>query len=196
MKSSYKCWIAEYLEELGFKSEVAGSPASRDAKLALLKGEFAAAIVDIGLPDATGDALVGELRGIYPGLPILVASGQNPRPRCWISFKSHERMAVLAKPYTIAQLNSRAPLDRRSRIDMKRRRQRDPVGETKAPVGGDLEARAPGDLPGVTRRFVQNRTLSVPTVRSLPKIKRSLLAKKVPLSPCRIPFRQSHTPCV
>ncbi len=95
--------IAEYLEELGFKSEVAGSASA--AKLALLKGEFAAAIVDIGLPDATGDALVGELRGIYPGLPILVASGES-EASLLDQFNGHERMAVLAKPYTIAQLNS------------------------------------------------------------------------------------------
>jgi len=97
--------IAEYLEELGFKSEVAGSASAAKSKLALLKGEFAAAIVDIGLPDATGDALVGELRGIYPGLPILVASGES-EASLLDQFKGHERMAVLAKPYTIAQLNS------------------------------------------------------------------------------------------
>jgi len=96
---------AEYLEELGFKSEVAGSASAAKSKLALLKGEVAAVIVDIGLPDATGDALVDELRGIYPGLPILVASGQS-EASLLDQFKSHERMAVLAKPYTIAQLNS------------------------------------------------------------------------------------------
>jgi CheY-like chemotaxis protein len=96
---------AEYLEELGFESEVAGSASAAKSKLALLKGEVAAAIVDIGLPDASDDALVGELRGICPGLPILVASGQTEASML-DRFKSHERTAVLAKPYTIAQLTS------------------------------------------------------------------------------------------
>src|SRR5271163_4204565 len=54
---------AEYLEELGFKTEVAGSASAAKSKLALLKGELVAAIVDMGLPDVTGDALVGEMRG-------------------------------------------------------------------------------------------------------------------------------------
>jgi CheY-like chemotaxis protein len=96
---------AEYLEELGFKAEVAGSAAAAKSKLALLKGEFAAVVVDIGLPDATGDALVRELRGIYPALPILVASGESPAS-LMDRFKSYERVSVLGKPYTIAQLES------------------------------------------------------------------------------------------
>jgi PAS domain S-box-containing protein len=96
---------AEYLEELGFKAEVAGSAAAAKSKLALLKGEVAAVVVDIGLPDATGDALVRELRGLYPTLPILIASGESQaslRDR----FKSYERAGVLGKPYTIAQLEA------------------------------------------------------------------------------------------
>ena len=96
---------AEYLEELGFKPEVAGSAAAAKSKLALLEGDVAAVIVDIGLPDATGDALVRELRGIYPDLPILVASGES-QSSLMDRFKSYQRVGVLAKPYTIAQLDS------------------------------------------------------------------------------------------
>ena len=96
---------AEYLEELGFKAEVAGSAAAAKSKLALLKGEVAAVVVDLGLPDATGDALVRELRGIYPTLPILVASGES-QSSLLDRFKNYERVGVLGKPYTIAQLES------------------------------------------------------------------------------------------
>jgi CheY-like chemotaxis protein len=95
----------EYLEELGFKTEVVGSASAAKSKLALLEGEIAAVIVDIGLPDATGDALVAELHGIYPGLPILVASGQS-EASLLDQFKSDERVAILAKPYTIEQLDA------------------------------------------------------------------------------------------
>jgi PAS domain S-box-containing protein len=96
---------AEYLEELGFKAEVAGAAAAAKSKLALLKGEVAAVVVDIGLPDATGDTLVRELRGIYPTLPILIASGESAAS-LMDRFKSYERVGVLGKPYTIAQLGS------------------------------------------------------------------------------------------
>jgi DNA-binding response OmpR family regulator len=96
---------AEYLEELGFKTEVAGSAAAARSKLALLKGEVAAVVVDLGLPDASGDDLVRELRGIYPELPILIASGES-RASLLERFKNYERVGVLGKPYTIAQLES------------------------------------------------------------------------------------------
>jgi PAS domain S-box-containing protein len=97
--------VAEYLEELGFKPEVAGSAAAAKSKLALLKGEVAAIVVDLGLPDASGDDLVRELRGIYPELPILIASGES-RASLVERFKNYERVGVLGKPYTIAQLES------------------------------------------------------------------------------------------
>ena len=67
----------ENLEELGFQAEVAGSAAEARDKLNTLGGKLAAVIVDIGLPDAVGDVLVGELRRSWPELPILVASGQS-----------------------------------------------------------------------------------------------------------------------
>jgi CheY-like chemotaxis protein len=97
--------LTEYLEDLGFETEVAGSAAAAKSKLALLEGEVAAAILDIGLPDATGDGLVRELRGIYPELPIVVASGES-QAALLDRFKSYERVGVLGKPYTIAQLEA------------------------------------------------------------------------------------------
>jgi DNA-binding response OmpR family regulator len=96
---------AEYLEELGFKTEVAGSAAAAKSELALLKGEVAAVVVDLGLPDANGDALVRELRGIYPELRILIASGES-QASLVNRFKNYERVGVLGKPYTIAQLEA------------------------------------------------------------------------------------------
>ena len=105
MKSSYKCSTAEYLEELGFKSEVAGSASAAKSKLALLRAKSPPSSSTSGFPTRPVTLWSAELRGIYPGLPILVASGQS-EASLLDQFKSHERVAILAKPYTIEQLNS------------------------------------------------------------------------------------------
>ncbi|MGA2043796.1 MAG: response regulator [Roseiarcus sp.] len=96
---------ADYLEELGFASEVAGSAADARTRLAAHGGAFAAVILDVGLPDASGDALVGELRAIYPDLPILIASGHSEaalRDR----FKGQRALGFLSKPYSLEQMRA------------------------------------------------------------------------------------------
>lgn len=46
-------------------------------KLRLIPGGVDALVVHMGLPDRKGDALVQEVRSIYPTLPIVIASGQG-----------------------------------------------------------------------------------------------------------------------
>jgi DNA-binding response OmpR family regulator len=94
---------AENLEDLGFKAEIAGSAAAAKSLVASLEGDVAAAIVDMGLPDATGDVLVSELRAIYPKLPIVVSSGQS-EASLLDRFKGHELVGFLTKPYAMEQL--------------------------------------------------------------------------------------------
>jgi DNA-binding response OmpR family regulator len=67
----------EFLEDVGFKVDTAGS--ARDAlnKLALVPGGYTAAIVDIGLPDTKGEDLIREIRATYASLPIVVATGKG-----------------------------------------------------------------------------------------------------------------------
>ena len=95
--------MADNLEDLGFKAEIAGSASAEKSLVASLEGDVAAAIVDMGLPDATGDVLVGELRAIYPKLPIVVASGQS-EASLLDRFKGQERVGFLTKPYAMEQL--------------------------------------------------------------------------------------------
>jgi CheY-like chemotaxis protein len=64
--------LNEYLEELGFKAEIVASAADAKSKLHSLSGEIDAAIVDVGLPDMRGDALVSELRSVYLPLSLRV----------------------------------------------------------------------------------------------------------------------------
>jgi PAS domain S-box-containing protein len=93
----------EYLEEGGFKVDVAGSATEAMNKLRLVPGGVDAVVIDMRLPDRRGDALVAEIRAIYPALPIVLASGQsiaNLRE----SFQGQDRVAFVSKPYTAQAL--------------------------------------------------------------------------------------------
>ena len=92
----------EQLEDLGFKVETAGSATEAMSKLKLA-GDVEAAIIDVGLPDRKGDILVGEVRAIYPWMPIVIATGYGEdalRER----FKNDDRITFLGKPYMAEQL--------------------------------------------------------------------------------------------
>ena len=57
--------LSGQLEDMGFEAEIAATAAAAKSKLALLHGQVDAVIVDLGLPDATGESLVREAaRGV------------------------------------------------------------------------------------------------------------------------------------
>jgi PAS domain S-box-containing protein len=89
---------AELLQEAGFEVDEAGNAAEALAKARERAGTLAAAIVDIGLPDMPGDRVAADLWRLHPGLPIVVASGQDTdvvRRR----FGSEDRVDFVGKPY-------------------------------------------------------------------------------------------------
>ena len=97
--------VVDNLEELGFKTETAGSATEALNKLRLVAGGFDGAVVDLGLPDYGGDVLIREMRALHPSLPVVVASGQGEgavRDR----FKDLARIVVLAKPFSGDELGS------------------------------------------------------------------------------------------
>ncbi len=95
--------IAGHLREMGFSVELAGTAAEARSKLQLLDGSLDAAIIDMGLPDAKGDALVRELRVIYPALPIVISSGYD-KAALQGKFAGAQFVEFLTKPYTEDQL--------------------------------------------------------------------------------------------
>ena len=95
----------EFLEEAGFKVETAGSATEAMNKLALFPGGFDAVIMDVGLPDRTGDALVREIRSIYPSLPIVVATGKG-KTNARQLFQGTKHLAIVSKPYMADDLYS------------------------------------------------------------------------------------------
>jgi CheY-like chemotaxis protein len=96
---------ADYLEELGFEAEIAGSATEAMNKLRLIGGEVEAAIIDIGLPDRRGDVLIAEMRALYPSLRVVIASGYG-EGALRDQFKGQDGIAFLSKPYSADQLRA------------------------------------------------------------------------------------------
>jgi DNA-binding response OmpR family regulator len=97
-----RMFAVDALEDVGFQVLQAGD--ATEAIQALAGGDpVQAVIVDMGLPDRSGDQLAGEMRAQRPDLPILIASGRSER-ELKDRFASDPRTGVLVKPYTASML--------------------------------------------------------------------------------------------
>jgi CheY-like chemotaxis protein len=99
----FQMLAVEHLESLGFTTETAETAAQAMTALGRLDGDYAAAIIDIGLPDTQGDLLVADVRAIFPTVPIVIASGCAD-DALRLRFKADDRIAFLDKPYLAEQL--------------------------------------------------------------------------------------------
>lgn len=97
-----RMFAVDALEDSGFQVLQAGDAAEA---IAALTGadELQAVIVDMGLPDRSGDQLAAEMRAQRRDLPILIASGRSER-ELKDRFASDSRVGVLVKPYTASML--------------------------------------------------------------------------------------------
>jgi DNA-binding response OmpR family regulator len=99
------------LDDLGFHALEASS-AARALELAKAHQDgIAFAMVDLGLPDRPGEALVCELRDLYPALPIIIASGKGAGA-IDERVRSLANIALVTKPYNFEDL--RAAIERLS----------------------------------------------------------------------------------
>ena len=97
--------VAEWIEETGIKVDIAGSGTEALNKLRLIPGGVDAVIMDLGLPDRSGETLIGELRSIYPSLPIIIASGQGTDD-LREQFKGIPSISFVSKPYNAQALRA------------------------------------------------------------------------------------------
>jgi CheY-like chemotaxis protein len=97
-----RMFAVDALEDAGFRVLQAGTAAEA---LQALQGspDVRAALVDIGLPDRTGDELAREIHALRPDLPIVIASGRSGR-ELRDTFAGNQRVTVLVKPYTASLL--------------------------------------------------------------------------------------------
>jgi DNA-binding response OmpR family regulator len=96
-------FAVDALEDAGFQVEQAGTAQEALTSVQQLGGELAALIIDLGLPDRTGDQLAAELRDAKVELPILIASGRSER-EIRDRFAHDPRIGILVKPYTASML--------------------------------------------------------------------------------------------
>jgi DNA-binding response OmpR family regulator len=105
----------EALQELGFDAVEVGS-----ARAAIDQADsihFDVALVDIGLPDQSGDELVAELRRMRSDFPVIIATGYSDRA-LRDRFRSERHIVILNKPYDIAQIHAAIDaLELRGKID-------------------------------------------------------------------------------
>jgi DNA-binding response OmpR family regulator len=97
-----RMFAVDALEDVGFQVLQAGDAAEAIAALTGV-APVQAVIVDMGLPDRSGDQLAAEMRAQRQDLPILIASGRSER-ELKDRFASDPRVGVLVKPYTASML--------------------------------------------------------------------------------------------
>lgn len=91
---------AELLYDAGFAVEEAATAAEAVSKLI---GQFAAAVIDLGLPDRPGDLLARDVRRQFPDMPVVIASGRDRQEVAKV-FADDPKVAAIGKPYDITTL--------------------------------------------------------------------------------------------
>jgi len=95
-----RMFAVDTLEDAGFGVVQAGDGAEALRALATEDAaNLAAVVVDLGLPDRSGDQVASEIRAMRASLPIVIASGRSER-ELKERFAGDKRVAVLVKPYT------------------------------------------------------------------------------------------------
>jgi DNA-binding response OmpR family regulator len=97
-----RMFVVDTLEDAGFQVEEAAGATEAMSK-ADTDSNFAAVIIDVGLPDRPGDVLATEMRAKWPELPIIIASGHD-RNELARRFSDDGRIGVLGKPYNSGML--------------------------------------------------------------------------------------------
>ena len=92
----------EDLKLQGFEVVVAGT-AQAALEAAKASDGFAAAIIDVGLPDRGGDTLAEDLRAMKADLPIVIVSGYD-KDVLGGRFAGDPLVQFLRKPYRSPQL--------------------------------------------------------------------------------------------
>jgi signal transduction histidine kinase/CheY-like chemotaxis protein len=95
--------VVDVLGERGLLAEEAGSFEEGLAKFRNASEALAAVIVDLGLPDRSGDELIADIRALRPNLPVVLATGyagDDIRRR----FADDRFLQIVTKPFNPATL--------------------------------------------------------------------------------------------
>jgi CheY-like chemotaxis protein len=93
-----RLFAVDALEDAGFRV-LPAETATEALRVLRAAPDVRAAVIDMGLPDRSGDHLAAEVRTLRADLPIVIASGRSGR-ELREQFAQQPRVAVLVKPYT------------------------------------------------------------------------------------------------
>ncbi len=94
------------LEQLGFDVQAADGGRAALAAFRDNPDGFALAVVDVTMPDMSGDQVVRELRKIRPGVKVVLASGHSQQ-EITSQFAGEGLAGILQKPFTLETLRSK-----------------------------------------------------------------------------------------
>jgi PAS domain S-box-containing protein len=95
--------MVELLADRGYRIDEAGSAVEAMEIVRSVDGRLDGAVLDLGLPDKSGDLLAKEIREIRPDLAIIIASGQAEKEMRG-RFSDMSGMGFISKPYEIEEL--------------------------------------------------------------------------------------------
>lgn len=96
-------FIRTLFEERGLRVAAASTAAEALQLIDSLGSSLGAAIIDVGLPDTSGDQLVAPIRAVLPELPIVIATGFS-ETEFGRRFQDDSRVRVIGKPFDAPQL--------------------------------------------------------------------------------------------
>ena len=91
------------LDGAGYKLDTAGSAAEAMNKLGLVPGGVDAIVIDFRMANIAMDALIREIRSVYPSLPIVLAIGEGMFS-ARDAIRDLKALSFVAKPYTAEDL--------------------------------------------------------------------------------------------
>lgn len=94
-----RMFAVDVLTYAAFRVEEASSAEEALAKVGSSPGVLSAVLIDVGLPDRSGEELARAIRSIDASLPLVIASGRSEQELVQ-RFEANARCAILAKPYT------------------------------------------------------------------------------------------------
>ena len=93
-----RMFAVDALEDEGFSVVESATGAEALAK-AQENPRLVAVIIDLGLPDRSGDLIAADIRAQRPNLPILIASGRSER-ELKDRFGLDRNVGIIVKPFT------------------------------------------------------------------------------------------------
>jgi CheY-like chemotaxis protein len=96
-------FIRTLFEERGMQVAAAGTAAEALELIGALGPKLGVAIIDVGLPDTSGDQLVAPIRAVLPEVPIVIATGFS-ETEFGRRFQDDARIRVIGKPFDAPQL--------------------------------------------------------------------------------------------